>query len=123
MTQLVEESPAGAEPCEACELVRSESSRGTSTWLTGTTVVAQADVLVISGPGIAGQIVLPRDHVGSLEELAIPRRAQVLAAIRAATTTVAPKGSEPARVVASKDPPASASHLCFRVLPPDPTPQ
>ena len=43
---------------------------------------------MISGPRITGQLIVPRQHIGGLEELSLPRRAQVLAAIRRATAAV-----------------------------------
>jgi diadenosine tetraphosphate (Ap4A) HIT family hydrolase len=67
-------------------------------------------------------VIVPREHIGGLEELSLPRRAQVLAAIRRAAAVVGTgEPGSPARVVVSTDSPASASHVCFHVLPPDGT--
>jgi hypothetical protein len=87
-------------------------------WLVDATVTSGTDVVVISGPRITGQLIVPRQHISGLEELSLPRRAQVLAAIRRATAAVgAGAPLSPPRVVVSTDSPASASHICFQVLP------
>jgi len=76
------------------------------------------DIVVISCPGLDGLVVVPRQHIGGLEELSALRRAHVLAAIRRATRSVLERnpGSE-TRVVVMTDPPASEGHACFHVLP------
>ena len=76
------------------------------------------DVLVISGPELDGLVVVPRPHVRGLEELSIPRRASVLAALRLATRSVRKRNlwSAPTIVVRT-DLPASEGHVCFQVLP------
>ncbi len=108
--------------CEACAVARSGAARGVGPWLAGATVTVEADVVVISGPQIPGRVVVPHQHIGGLEELPLPRRAQVLAAIRRAAGEVgAGNPGSPVRVVVSTDSPASASHVCFHVLPPDGT--
>jgi diadenosine tetraphosphate (Ap4A) HIT family hydrolase len=104
------------ERCEACAIARSGTDGRVSSWLAGATVTVDTDVVVISGPHIAGRVIVPRQHIGGLEELPLPRRAQVLAAIRRAAAMVGP-----ATVVVSTDSPASASHVCFHVLPSDDT--
>jgi hypothetical protein len=111
-----------AERCEACAVARSGAAGGVGSWLAGATVTVDTDVVVISGPRIAGQVIVPRQHIGGLEELPPPRRAQVLAAIRRAAAAVGTEEPRsPARVVVSTGPPASASHVCFHVLPSDDT--
>lgn len=110
-----------AGPCEACAVASSGAARGVGPWLAGATVTVESDVVVISGPLIPGRVVVPHQHVGGLEELPLPRRAQVLAAIRRAAGVVGGRDPRsPARVVVSTESPASASHVCFHVLPPDP---
>ena len=109
-----------AEQCEACAVARSGAAGDVGSWLAGATVTVDTDVVVISGPSIAGQVIVPLQHIGSLEELSLPRRAQVLAAIRRAAAAVGTgEPGSPARVVVSTDSPASASHVCFHVLPSD----
>jgi len=106
--------------CEACGVARSGAADGAGTWVDGATVTPEPDVVLIQGPRISGRLVLPRQHIAGLDELPLPGRAQVLAAIRRAAGTV--RGAEPSsspRVVISTDPPASASHVCFHVLPPE----
>ena len=83
-------------------------------------MTVESDVVVISGPHIVGRVVVPQQHIGGLEELPMPARAQVLAAIRRAAEVVGARDpGSPARVVVSTDSPASASHVSFHVLPPD----
>jgi hypothetical protein len=75
------------------------------------------DVVVISGPELDGLVVLPRQHVGGLEEMSDLGRAHVLAALRRATRSVLERnpGSQ-TTVVVMIDPPASKGHACFHVL-------
>jgi hypothetical protein len=120
--QHADERSSDAERCEACAVARSGAAGGVGSWLAGATVTVDTDVVVISGPRIAGQVIVPRQHIGGLEELSLPRRAQVLAAIRRAAAVVGTgEPRSPARVVVSTDSPASASHVCFHVLPSDDT--
>jgi len=76
------------------------------------------DVFVISGPELDGWVVVPRPHISGLEELSIPHRASVLAALRRATRSVRQRNpwSTPTIVVRT-DLPASEGHVCFQVLP------
>ena len=82
------------------------------------------DIFVISGPELHGWVVVPRPHVSGLEELSIPHRASLLAALRRATRSVRNRNpwSTPTIVVRS-DLPASEGHVCFQVLPGPRTPQ
>jgi diadenosine tetraphosphate (Ap4A) HIT family hydrolase len=63
-------------------------------------------------------VVIPRHHVGGLEELPLPQRARVLAALRRLTVSIEAEdhGSDPG-VVVTTDPPASNGHVCFQILP------
>ena len=120
--QHADQHSSDAERCEACAVARSGTAGGIGAWLAGATVTVGTDVVVISGPRIAGQLIVPRQHIGGLEELSLPRRGQVLAAIsRAATAVGAAEPPSPPQVVVSTDSPASASHVCFHVLPSDDT--
>lgn len=76
------------------------------------------DVLVIGGPVSGGLIIVPRSHVGGLEELPIPQRAKLLAAVRRAAVSVRKENpwSTP-RIVARANLPASEGHMTFHVLP------
>jgi hypothetical protein len=114
---------AETEKCEACAVARSGAACGVVPWLNGATVTVEAAVILISWPRIAGRLIVPRHHIGGLEELPLARRAEVLAAIRRASGVVGLEEppSAQARVIVSTDSPASASHVCFRVLPPDAT--
>jgi hypothetical protein len=117
-----DEHSSDADPCEACAVARSGAAGGTGSWLEGATVTTGTDVVEIIGPLIAGRLIVPREHVGGLEELPLPRRAQVLAAIRRAAAAVSTgEPPPPPQVVVSTDSPASASHVCFLVLPADDT--
>ena len=118
--QHADQPSSDAERCEACAVARTGAAGGIGSWLAGATVTVGTDVVVISGPPIAGRLIVPRQHIGGLEELSLPRRAQVLAAIRRAAAAVgAGERLSPPRVVVSMDSPASASHVCFKVLPSD----
>jgi hypothetical protein len=102
-------------PCAIARWVSGQSTRAVSTY------VAEAvdeEAVVISGPGVDGLVVVPRQHIRGLEELSIPRRAHILAALRRATRSVRdgnPRSTS--RVVVMTDPPASRGHVCFQVLP------
>jgi len=120
--QHADQHSSDAERCEACAVARSGAAGGVGAWLAGATVTVDTDVVVVSGPPIAGQLIVPRQHIGGLEELPLPRRAQVLAAIRRAAAAVGGREPRsPAQVVVTTDPPASAAHVCFHVLPSDDT--
>jgi hypothetical protein len=119
--QPVDQPSAHAERCEACDVVRSGVPCGVGTSLAGAEATVDSDVVVIRGPHITGLLVIPCQHVGGLEELLPPARAHVLAAIRRAVTAVAAaECPSPARVLVSTESPASSTHLCFHVVPPDP---
>jgi hypothetical protein len=118
--QRADQYSGGAGGCEACAVACSGAVSGVGAWLSGAEVTVESDVVVISGPRIAGRVVVPHEHIGSLEELPLPRRALVLAAIRRVAAVVG--AGDPralTRVVVSTDSPASASHVCFHVLPTD----
>lgn len=104
-------SPKGR--CGSCAAERREihRSRDVDESLDG-------DVFVISERELPGLIVVPRRHIGGLEELSIPERASILAAVRRATLAVKEENpwSTPG-VLARTDLPASEGHLCFQVLP------
>jgi hypothetical protein len=120
--QHADQHSSDAERCEACALARSGAAGGIGSWLAGATVTVGTEVVVITGLRIAGQLIVPRHHIGGLEELSLSRRAKVLAAIRRATAAVASgEPASPPQVVVSTDSPASASHVCFQVLPSDDT--
>ena len=76
------------------------------------------DVVVISGAELDGLVVLPRHHIGGLEELSITSRANVLAAVRRAARSVKEKSPwSAASLLHSPISPASQGHMCIRVLP------
>ena len=76
------------------------------------------DVVVISEPELNGLLVVPRQHIGALEQLPAPSRGHLLAALRRATQLVQERNSgSAARVVVMTDPPASEGHVCFHVVP------
>ena len=79
------------------------------------------DVVVMGGPDRKFLVVLPRQHVSGLEELSVPHRASVLAAVQRATRAVREGNpwSTP-RIHARTDLPASKGHLCIHVLADDP---
>ena len=73
---------------------------------------------LISGPDLDGWVVVPRPQISGLEELPIPHRASVLAALRRAARSVRIRypWAMPTIVVRT-DLPASEGHVCFQVLP------
>lgn len=104
------------EGCSTCELAKvlAQTGRPTDPYVAEEVDV---DAAVISGKELEGLVVIPRQHVGGLEELSIDRRAHVLASLRRATLWVQEKNPGSAtEVVVKFDPPASAGHVCFHVL-------
>jgi hypothetical protein len=78
----------------------------------------EEEAVVIRRHTLSGLIVLPREHVGSLEELSVVSRAHVLAIVRRASLSVQERNFGSAtRVVEMSDPPASEGHVCFHVIP------
>jgi hypothetical protein len=76
------------------------------------------DVVMISGPNLDGLMVVPRRHIGELEELSVRGRGHILAAVRRAAQMVQERTSGSAtRVVAMTGPPPSDGHVCFHVVP------
>jgi hypothetical protein len=73
---------------------------------------------LMSGPELDGWVVVPCPHISGLEELSIPHRASVLAALRRATRSVRKRypWAMPT-IVGRTDLPASEGHVCFQVLP------
>jgi hypothetical protein len=110
-----ETGPAGH--CALCATARQAADRS-STGAADTVGSGDQDVCVVSGPALGGLLVVPCSHVSGLEELSIPQRAKVLAAVRRATLSVRNENpwSEP-RIVVRTDLPASEGHMCLEVLP------
>jgi diadenosine tetraphosphate (Ap4A) HIT family hydrolase len=75
------------------------------------------DVVVISGSDVVGPVVIPRQHVGGLEELSVAHRAHVLATLRRLTQSVRElhPGAE-VRVVVLTDLTISTGHVCFQLV-------
>jgi len=79
---------------------------------------ADEGFFLMSGLELDGWVVVPRPHISGLEELSIPHRASVLAALRRATRSV--RKRDPwvmPTIVVRTDLPASEGHVCFQVLP------
>jgi hypothetical protein len=75
------------------------------------------DVVVISGSGLEGVVVIPRQHIGGLEDLPAAHRAGVLATLRRVTQSLQERNpGTAARIVALTDSPASKGHVCFQVV-------
>jgi hypothetical protein len=75
------------------------------------------DVVVVSRSGLDGLVVIPRRHVGGLEELAVAHRARVLAALRRVARSIQERNpGSAARVVEMTDPAESDGHISFRVV-------
>jgi hypothetical protein len=76
------------------------------------------DVVTLCGAEFDGLVVLPRQHVGGLEELALSHQARVLAALKRARRVLRDRQPGSAsRVVVMSDPPATHGHVCYGVLP------
>ena len=73
------------------------------------------DVVVISGPELEGLLVVPRQHIGGLDQLSAPDRGRLLAALRRAARLVQERNPGSAtKVVVMTVPPASEGHVCSR---------
>jgi hypothetical protein len=104
--------------CRSCAIAQSVAGHSTQRLDAYVTEDVDEDVIVISVPELDGLVVVPRQHVGGLEELPVLRRAHVLAALRRATRSVLETYPVTATsVVVMTDPPASEGHACFHVLP------
>jgi diadenosine tetraphosphate (Ap4A) HIT family hydrolase len=109
-----------ATECRSCAFAQLLAERGAPSTPPYVTEDVDENVVVASGPELDGLVVIPRQHVGGLEELAVADRAHVLAALRRVTQTVRERYPEAAaRVVVRTDAPASAGHVCFQVVPHD----
>lgn len=104
--------------CRCCAIAQWVAGSGARSVAAYVAEDVDEDVVVISGPGLDGLVVVPRQHIGGLEELPVPRRARVLAALQRATRSVLERNPGTAtRVVEMTDPPASEGHACFHVQP------
>ena len=103
--------------CRACTITNAIPGKNIADVASHTAEYMSRDVVVISAPTVDGLVVVPREHINGLEELPVLRRANVLAALRRAARRVRDQSPESvASVIAMTEPPASASHVCFRVL-------
>lgn len=103
-----------ARKCPSCAIAQGVTDRGVRRRVS----YFDADVVVISGPELDGPVVIPRLHVGGLEELPVAHRAHVLAALSRVTQSVREENpGAAAKVVVLTDLPASAGHVCFQVVP------
>jgi diadenosine tetraphosphate (Ap4A) HIT family hydrolase len=116
--RLVSDNITVESECRCCAIAQSVADNRTRS---GNTYVVQdidPDVVVVRRPDLDGLLVVPSQHVSGLEELPVPVRAHVLAALQRATQLVLERNPGLAtRVVVMTDPPASEDHVCFRVVP------
>lgn len=104
--------------CRSCAIAQGVPDQGTRSAATYVVEDVDEDAVVISGPELHGLVVVPRQHIGGLEELPVLRRANVLAALRRAARSVLERNPGSAtRVVVMTGPPASEGHTCFHVMP------
>jgi len=104
--------------CCSCAIARWVAGQSTRPVAAYVAEAVDDEAVVISGPGVDGLVVVPRQHISGLEELSISRRAHVLAALRLATRSISDRNPRStSRVVVMTDPPASRGHVCFQVLP------
>jgi hypothetical protein len=104
--------------CDTCALTQRIADHKTRHTGSYDAEAVDEDVVVLSSPGLVGLVVIPRHHVSGLEELPLPQRAHVLAALRRVSLSIGEEfdGSAPS-VVVTTDPPASGGHVCFQVVP------
>src|SRR5271157_2694552 len=104
--------------CRTCAVAQRLADHHPGSHPTYVSEYIDEDVVVISGLELDGLVVVPRQHVGGLDELSDLGRAHVLAALRRATRSVLKRDSGSATtVVMITDAPASEGHACFQVLP------
>jgi len=72
---------------------------------------------MISGSGLDGLVVVPRQHIGGLEDLPAAHRACILATLRRVTQSLQERNpGSTARIVALTDLRSSKGHVCFQVV-------
>jgi diadenosine tetraphosphate (Ap4A) HIT family hydrolase len=107
-----------AEGCRCCAIVQRVASRGTIKEADYVAETANEEALMLSGPQLAGLVVIPKLCISGLEELPALRRAHVLAALRRATVLVRQENQgSTSRIVTTIDSSAPAGHVSFQVLP------
>ena len=118
LSGLPGESNTLALQCRSCAIAQRAVGQGTRSVTRYVTEDVDEDVVVISGPELDGLLVVPRQHIGGFEELSVPGRGHLLAALRRAAQLVQERNSGSAtRVVVMTVPPASEGHVCFHVVP------
>jgi hypothetical protein len=116
--RLAGEDTAWRQGCSAC--AASQWVLGDRTLDGGSYVAEDVDenVVVIGGADFEGLVVIPRRHVGGLEQLPSSRQALLLAALQRAKRSVLEQNPGfTTRIVVMTGPPASEGHTCFHVLP------
>ncbi len=112
------ESTTLALECCSCAIVQWAAGQSTRRMARYVAKDVNEDVVVISGPELDRLLVVPRQHIAGLEELSVPDRAHLLAALRRAAQSVEARNpSSAARVVVMTELPASESHVCLHVAP------
>ena len=104
--------------CRSCAIAQQVADPSTRRITPYVAKDVDEDVVVVSGPELDGFVVIPRQHIGGLEDLPLAPRAHVLAALRRVTLLV--QESNPgsaAAVIVMTDLPASEDHVCFQVVP------
>ncbi len=111
----------GTEDCRSCEIVRMATGGDTRAVATYVLETADDEAVIVSGPGIRGLIIVPRNHISGLEELPPARRSHLLAAVRRASRSLGDTAPDStSRVAVLHDPPGSEDHVCFHVVPDGP---
>jgi hypothetical protein len=118
LSRLPPQGTTLAGECRSCAIAQWAAGHGTGSEAVYVAEDVDEDAVVISGPELDGLVVMPRQHIGGLEELSVLRRAHVLAALQRATRWVLERNpGSGTTVVVMTDPPASQGHACFHVLP------
>ena len=117
-SQLAGEGSISAGQCRSCAISLWVAGKGTDSVDAFVIEDVNEGVVVVSGLDFEGLVVIPRMHIGVLDELSVVHRAQVLAALQRANRTVQERyPGKTTTVVAMTDPPASEAHTCYQVLP------
>ncbi len=105
----------GCRSCAVAQWVAGDSTRGDGSYVAED---VDENVVVIRGPDFDGLVVVPRQHISGIEELPVPLRAQLLAALQRTTRSVLQRNpGMTTRIVGITDSPWSEGHACFHVLP------
>jgi hypothetical protein len=114
--QIPWQGDAHTDGCRSCAIVRSVARQSPEET---TFIVESANdgAVVLRGPELAGVVVVPRRCVSGLQDLPIPGRGDVLAAVRLATLLVREENPETAsRIEVMRDMSSPSGHVSYQVV-------